>query len=425
MKKKTKGIIAIILMLALSLATLMPAYGANSDGANVKAAALKQLGLFKGVSETDFDLDRAPSRTEALIMLIRMLGKESEALSGSWRHPFTDVDSWADKYIGYGYEKGLTKGVSATKFGTGNADSDMYLTFMLRALNYSDASGDFAWNAPDTLAMAVGILPDGVDTVNFLRGDAVLVSWAALEADLKGGVQTLAQKLLSEGVFTGDGHVSAIKLVNEQKPEPVSVPSYEALKTALADKNVKSISIDSLGKPLVVTGELAIPKGVTVTVNRGNDFYIEGTLINNGTIKVLGADSYTADFINYSVMALQKGGKVINNGRLSLCASVIGDEEDRGPVGGQLRVFDGSFENKGSLYLEAGLVNTHGGMAAVIDGTFTNDAVVIVDGFFLRIENGAFINNTGAVVINNSNIFTEESGTFTNNGTLSEAGSNN
>lgn len=101
MKKKTKGIIAIILMLALSLATLMPAYGANSDGANVKAAALKQLGLFKGVSETDFDLDRAPSRTEALIMLIRMLGKESEALSGSWRHPFTDVDSWADKYIGY------------------------------------------------------------------------------------------------------------------------------------------------------------------------------------------------------------------------------------------------------------------------------------------------------------------------------------
>jgi hypothetical protein len=72
-------------------------------------------------------------------MLIRAMGKESEALGGSWSHPFTDVDSWADKYVGYGYEKGLTKGVSATQFGTGNADSDMYLTFMLRALGYDDS----------------------------------------------------------------------------------------------------------------------------------------------------------------------------------------------------------------------------------------------------------------------------------------------
>lgn len=419
MKRTTKDIISLTLMVVLSLTILIPAHAGNSTEAETKAAALKQLGLFKGVSETDFALDRAPTRTEALIMLIRVLGKESEAINGNWSHPFTDVASWADKYIGYGYEKGLTKGVSATKFGTGNADSNMYLTFMLRALNYSDLAGDFTWDAPDILAAAIGILPDNVDTVNFLREDVVLVSWAALEADLKGGVQRLAKKLLSEGIFTGDDYARTINMVNEQKPEPVSVSSTEALKTALADKTVKAISIDSIGNPVVVTGELTIPAGVTITVNRGNDFYIEGTLTNNGTINVMGADSVIDDFINYSVISIQNGGKVINNGAMKLCASKIGDTEDRGPVGGQLRVFDGTFDNAGSVYLEVGMVNTHGGMAVVIDGTFTNDATVIIDGFFLHIENGAFINNKDAVVINNSHIFTEGAGEFKNNGILS------
>lgn len=144
MKKTVKGIISLIFVLALSLTIVLPAFAASTTEAETKAAALKQLGLLTGVSvpETNFDLDRAPTRTEALVMLICALGKESEALNGSWTHQFTDVDSWADKYVGYGYEKGLTKGVSITKFGTGNADSDMYLTFMLRALGYSDTVGN-------------------------------------------------------------------------------------------------------------------------------------------------------------------------------------------------------------------------------------------------------------------------------------------
>lgn len=419
MKKTAKGIISLVLTLALGLTMLMPAYAENIDEAETKATALKQLGLFKGVSETDFDLDRAPTRTEALIMLIRVLGKESEALNGSWSHPFTDVASWADKYIGYSYEKGLTKGVSATKFGTSNADSDMYLTFMLRALNYSDSAGDFIWNTPDTLAKTVGILPYSVDTANFLREDVVLVSWAALEADLKGGVQRLAKKLMSDNIFTDDDYAHAVKLINEQKPEPVSVSSVTELKTALADETVKVISIDSIGNPVVVTGELTIPAGVTVTVNRGNDFYIEGTLTNNGTIKVMGADSISKDFINYSVMSVQNGGKLINNGAVNLLSSVLDDTNDYGPIGGQLRLNNGTVINKGSVSLKAGFVNAHGGVTAVINGTFINDAIVVVDGFFLHVENGTFINNMGAVVINNSHIFTGEVGTFTNTGILS------
>lgn len=167
------------------------------------AQELKELGLFKGVSDTNFDLSRAPSRVEALVMLIRTLGKENDALNGTWRHPFDDVPKWADKYVGYAYVNSLTNGQSATKFGSGNANAAMFVTFVLRALGYSDTNGaDFVWSDPFTLARQIGILNDKVNLEEFWRSDVVLVAHASLSAYIKGTDTTLAQKLISQGVFT-------------------------------------------------------------------------------------------------------------------------------------------------------------------------------------------------------------------------------
>ena len=167
------------------------------------ATDLKALGLFKGVSETNFDLNREPTRVEALVMLIRILGKESDALSNNYIHPFTDVPSWADKYVGYAYEKGLTKGISTTKFGTENASSAMYITFVLRALGYSDTNGnDFTWDNPYTLANDINIISSSVNINEFWRADAIAISHAALSAPLKNSNQTLAEKLILMGVFS-------------------------------------------------------------------------------------------------------------------------------------------------------------------------------------------------------------------------------
>ncbi|MEA4993308.1 MAG: hypothetical protein VB060_05645 [Oscillibacter sp.] len=418
MKKSVKGILSLALAFTLIFAMLVPASAATGTSADTKAAALKQLGLLQGVSATEdnFELDRAPTRVEALVMLIRALGKDTEAISVGGTHPFTDVPAWADKYIGYAYEKGYTKGSSATMLGTGAANSDMYLTFMLRALGYSDTAGDFSWDAPDALAKAVGILPDEVDTENFLRADVALISWAALEADLKGGSQRMAKKLMADGVFTGDEYGKAIDLVNEAAPTAVSVSTLEALKTALADKTAKAISIDA---SVTVTGDLTIPAGVSVTVNRGYDLNVEGAFTNNGTLNVMGADKIvSADFINYSVVNVRSGGKFINNGAVNLLPASLKNTEDLGPVGGQLRVFDGSFTNNGSVFLKAAQTNTHGGMLVVAEGPFANNGVVIVDGFQIVVAN-TFTNNKGAVVINNTYICTRDAGAFTGNGTLS------
>lgn len=421
MGKNTKRFLTLVLVLAISLTIAAPIYTSAATEADTKALALKQLGLFKGVSDTEFDLDRAPTRVEAMVMLIRVLGQESEALKGDWSHPFSDVAPWADKYIGYAYEKGLTKGISKTEFGAGDAGADIFLTFVLRALGYNDSEGDFKWNEPDVLAASVGILSDDVNTSSFMRADAVLVSWAALEANLKGGSQTLAEKLISAGTFTPEDYSVAQQLINKKANKVVIASTVEELKAALADPDVTDVTINPKEGPVLVKNELTIPKGITVTVDRGKDFYIEGILTNNGSIKVMGANSIdeAKDFINYSVLSIQNGGKLINNGEVKMLAAELEDTSDHGPIGGQLRLIGGDFENSGTVTLEAGRVNTHGGVAGIVNGTFTNKNVVVLEGFLVRIDSGNFINNSGAEVINNSHIYVEEAGTFTNNGTLS------
>ncbi len=203
MKRITAFILCIVMTFCV---TNVAAFSAERDFATETALAerLKGLGLFKGVSETDFALDRAPTRTEALVMLVRVLGKENEALSKVRKHPFTDVPAWADKYVGYAYENKLTNGMSATKFGgASTASIEMYLTFMLRAMGYSDANAlDFTYSNPFDCAKSAGLLAGAPDRERFLRADVVLVSYAALGNTSKGAAQLLGNKLIELGAYT-------------------------------------------------------------------------------------------------------------------------------------------------------------------------------------------------------------------------------
>ncbi len=202
-----KRITALVLCVVMTLCVVnVAAFSAKRDFVTEIALAerLRGLGVFKGVSETDFALDRAPTRTEALVMLVRVLGKEKEALSKGGKHPFLDVPAWADKYVGYAYENKLTNGISATKFGgASTASIEMYLTFMLRAMGYSDANGlDFTYSNPFDCAKSAGLLAGAPDRESFLRADVVLVSYAALGNPSKGSAQALGNKLIELGVYT-------------------------------------------------------------------------------------------------------------------------------------------------------------------------------------------------------------------------------
>ena len=193
-----KKLISLLLFLMLCAAMAVPAFAA-SDKAVAAADALYELGLFKGVGDNEdgtpnYDLDRGLTRQEAVTLLVRLLGKEAEALAGTWKTPFTDVADWAKPYVGFAFENGLTNGVSATLFGSeALVTATQYLTFVLRALGYESGT-DFEWDSAWTLTDELGITAGEYDAdADFLRADAVLVSNAALEATLKDSDKTLLE----------------------------------------------------------------------------------------------------------------------------------------------------------------------------------------------------------------------------------------
>ncbi|MGN0968747.1 MAG: hypothetical protein ACI4O3_05695 [Oscillospiraceae bacterium] len=179
------------------------------------AEQLKALGLFKGVGtnadgSTNFDLDRTPTRVEAIVLLIRLLGKDAEAVAHPRNYSHDDVAEWAESYITYAFDTGLTNGVGGGVFGEGNATVEQFLTFVLRAMGYSDVNGeDFTWDAPVELAMSLGLIGGEGDLQNFNRGTCVRIMEAALRNSMKDGT-TLADKLIEQGVFTREAYEAAV-----------------------------------------------------------------------------------------------------------------------------------------------------------------------------------------------------------------------
>lgn len=101
MKKLLSAILCLTFVFALIPATAL-ADGATEEWPDNAAAAANQLyelGLFKGTGtkadgSPEFELDRAPTRLEALVMLIRLLGIEQEALKENVHCHFKDVPQW-------------------------------------------------------------------------------------------------------------------------------------------------------------------------------------------------------------------------------------------------------------------------------------------------------------------------------------------
>lgn len=168
-----------------------------------EAYALKKLGLVRGAAN-GMELYRGNTRAESITMLIRLLGEEKASLSGTHKHPFTDVDTWAQAYVGYAYRMGYTKGVSNTRYdGSSLTTAAQYLTFVLRSLGYSEEAGDFKYNSAVSDAVRLGVIPQSLaeelSKVEFKRDHVMHISYLAMSAKVKGGNTTLLEKLVANG----------------------------------------------------------------------------------------------------------------------------------------------------------------------------------------------------------------------------------
>lgn len=208
MQKIQHRILSLCLTLALCAGLLaLPAAASGSGSESTdRADKLASLRLFQG-TESGYQLDAAPSRIQGLVMLIRLLGLEEEALTSTGEIPFTDI-GWGRAYVSYGYANALARGTSDTTFDPNGAlNAQGYVTFLLRALGFTDAEGgDFSWKTALDFAAERSLISAGsvsaLAAASFDRGDMVDLSYAALTCKMKDGGKTLAESLVAAGVFT-------------------------------------------------------------------------------------------------------------------------------------------------------------------------------------------------------------------------------
>jgi len=149
------------------------------------------------------NMNSKTSRLNAAVSFVKLLGKEQEALASNLTHPYTDVPAWADKYIAYLYSMKYIVSDESKKF---NPDSDItfkeYSSYILRTLGYKK---DFEIK-PDEAAeedlLKLGVIASATELErfksNFMTGDFVDLTYAALMTKYNSSDSTLLEKLYKE-----------------------------------------------------------------------------------------------------------------------------------------------------------------------------------------------------------------------------------
>lgn len=311
--KRTKRILSLLLACVLLVGMLAVPAGASgsSPESTGRADKLASLGLFQGTGG-GYQLDAVPTRIQGLVMLLRLLGLEDEALACTEPSPFTDV-TWGDNYVSYAYTNGLTNGTSGTTFSPNTTlNANGYVTFLLRALGYSDAEGDFSWSDALSFARDISMMDAAsastLAKVTMNRGDMVDLSYAALMCQTKDGSQTLAQRLVDQGIFTAEaataaGVLGGSKWTYTYVPYDSSTIKYEVKNLAgvtahVFTVNTRNPKVEVHAK--VVNGVVGSTAPFSTIVN------------NSGGAKLV----MNANFFNAGSDKKTPNGHVISNGQL-------------------------------------------------------------------------------------------------------------
>lgn len=169
------------------------------------ADELYVYGLFKGGAD-GFDLKGLSTKAQAAVMVVRLIGAEEEALSGSYSHPYSDVPSWASAYVGYLYDKGITIADDTDKFGSSeNIDLNDFLVLVIQALGYDDIDISSEEGRVTAFAKEIDILSDEeldrIAEADFCRGTMAYVARKALDTDVADTEDSLYEILDTQGLI--------------------------------------------------------------------------------------------------------------------------------------------------------------------------------------------------------------------------------
>ena len=250
------------------------------------ADALHSLGLFEGTG-SGYALDRAPTRAEAAVMLVRLLGQEDAARKLTYTAPFTDLAAWEQPYIQYLYDNGLTQGTSATSWSPEDmCDARMYAAFLLRSLGYSDTAGDFSYTDAAEAAAQLGVYDlAAVDTELFIRDDAAAESYTALAVSPKGEEGMLLDRLTEQGAVDAAAAAPVKRLF----------ANYESYRTMTAKTVVQPTAVKRNGETV-----LTLRAEAATTADTDNR-----SLLTSGTLTLSAAN--VADKTLLTAVSLENG----------------------------------------------------------------------------------------------------------------------
>ena len=229
----------LTLLFTTLLLTAALCVSASASSYDAVAEDLSAIGMFQGTAN-GFELDRAPTRSEAAIMLVRLYGAEEKAAAayeaGEISHPFTDVSEFTSPYVAWLYTNGITAGYTETTFASSRpCTAQNYVVFLLRALGYKDGV-DFEYADAPMFAMTHGLFETSMLGMGgeFLRDDLAAVTYQALGCQLADGSTYLLDSRIKSGAIEAKA----------AKPITDKITAYSALSDASAAAVQDSLDAD-------------------------------------------------------------------------------------------------------------------------------------------------------------------------------------
>ena len=240
--KQRKTLLSICLAVCLLL-SLCPAAFAAGGFADVSAEAsyssavqwAKETGVTDGKSDTRFDPDSTVNRAEALTFLWRASGRPAPS-GGSV--PFTDLtQDWYKDAVAWAVEKGITDGVSDTRFAPDSPVTRTQMAaFLYRALGEPGKTGEGAWYADavkwafDQIMVFGSALPLSRSDDNCLRAEVVTYLYRFFNApEAASNGETIV-------LFTSDAHCGI--------DQGFGYAGLYEVRTALEAQGYKTILVD-------------------------------------------------------------------------------------------------------------------------------------------------------------------------------------
>lgn len=235
--KKTKMILASILIVCCLLSTTQIAFAESTYRHESEAWQLYSLGLFAGASTNSYnpDLGAMLNRQIGITLLLNFFGKSPEVKQLSLDDinvilsPYTDkslILPWARPYMAYAVKSGMIVGTSPSTLGPlSKLDGVSFAAMILRHLGYPVERKDFI-SSIHTLCDKNGLKISDIDYFNkpeLIKDDSVGMIYSSLFAICSNG-ESLIENLINSAAVPVKTALSLglVRYDNPTSVEPVS-----------------------------------------------------------------------------------------------------------------------------------------------------------------------------------------------------------